>query len=1456
MSKFVDFFTKEIYNKASPGVKDFIDAMSDFRMNFYEIIEKPDAELDKEITKIFAGLTVEDFEELGMLKKTHKKKTDRIKKKKTSRRLGWKRTKPYDVIEDPQLSQGDIPQLLQGDESSTSIEVSNLAGKILSNEKKFGLLILESGNSSIVQWKCGTTPLPLPVYFSKQSTLVSAFTSALPFYHFDFSLYNGDPQKVLLFPPTSLLSFSASSSSFDVSSSCLIFAFILWDPSLVPLEDDTQPVAFNVSQCSNCASLPLTNQAFRLCPSVSSESASFTSPTESTPNSVSTQGYHPNGVKVIEPSIVDSTVESKVMMELQNPIDPKDMRGCKILSKTREIDIELDTKDVSSTRFALTVPAGVQPDNYYVLCSVDNADWSAHNWSLSVFDFRELTQLKDYSVEETQKAVIPRFIQPLPSQFSQDFYCQDDSGRYESLNASSLICSIRENSNRIWITVPTQTVRPSTSSPQIRSTLPSRDSCFARLNDDLLGLSLEATDGCFPEDSSICMGDSNSASVAFGSFPSLLPHSSITVKCLKSCKTTVEEPLNPIAPSFVVKYPEKTLSCGNAVFDIRQVFGDGRQSMQYQWKIRGPVDGLDPQLVNLINSFESRNLSIPCSWITRSLSLQVTACNFVSRCTTSSPLNISPSSSASLLSVSVSGLSSSVPYPSLPLVLTAEAVFYTCNGTFLPNDVRFNWFVNDSLAETSRQLVIPEFSYASFDLLAIRLTAEYQDESDASAHLKAEDERTITFGQMSLIGSVDCSYWTVAEEVELKVDGSSSRNPNDREGSVKHEWSCIEQKTREDICKQEAVNTHSAILRIPKGTLKANMIVNVSDVVTASNLSASSNCIISVVSEQIPQVDFQQLADTKINIDDYARINGIVERAICPLEVTWSVVTDNEITDFFDISQFLSSASTTFNNLSNMDVLVSLTIPPYLPELYPKWTGLQAGRKYRIRLSAKSPKGKSYSDIILTTNSPPQIGIIDISPFPPVSLSSPIVLSAGDGWTDPDLPLSYRFSVITYFDDNSTSTSSFPRSSTSFQTVFLPSADSSSQRDSYMVSLSVCDRYSSCSSSFSSPFTVLPPQNVSLAAQHLLTSINADVSNGNMLDAVDKVVVINEEINKMTIDMDTADRLVQMLLDTINNRSESILYVRVLDSSMKMLDIISPNTVSKITKAVDAYRLMKGGTQLKKKGDRQKRDVDNTDSGGSPNQVSTQDAHDMLRMYDMLLEKNQAVTDVFLLNIGDHLSAFCVQLDANSNRIIQAKGQGYTAIQAQSVNPSVENFTQIYYKIAGNAAERLNFSSSFGGNYTQYLCGVDLMCFHVCLATASISSVALSVNSDFQSHFFSPGSTPTLNQSVSDLYQISLLNPQTGDPISSLPIGIILYSVYIPLKNFTPSAYYGCFIYSSNSWDVKFCSADLYPVMFDDDVRSLRCSCTQPGMLRHSSKIYDFRQSNKFQCIPSRPSKP
>lgn len=45
----------------------------------------------------------------------------------------------------------------------------------------------------------------------------------------------------------------------------------------------------------------------------------------------------------------------------------------------------------------------------------------------------------------------------------------------------------------------------------------------------------------------------------------------------------------------------------------------------------------------------------------------------------------------------------------------------------------------------------------------------------------------------------------------------------------------------------------------------------------------------------------------------------------------------------------------------------------------------------------------------------------------------------------------------------------------------------------------------------------------------------------------------------------------------------------------------------------------------------------------------------MLNMYDLLLEKNQRIVDVYLLNIQDFLSTFCIQLDASSSRIMSAQ---------------------------------------------------------------------------------------------------------------------------------------------------------------------------------------------------------
>ncbi|PAV58767.1 hypothetical protein WR25_10830 [Diploscapter pachys] len=88
MGKFVDFFNKEIYDKASPRVKNFLNELDNFRKNFFENVVKSDAELEKEISKIFDGLTVEDFEEIKMLIEKLKEKVDEMNKEESLKMPG------------------------------------------------------------------------------------------------------------------------------------------------------------------------------------------------------------------------------------------------------------------------------------------------------------------------------------------------------------------------------------------------------------------------------------------------------------------------------------------------------------------------------------------------------------------------------------------------------------------------------------------------------------------------------------------------------------------------------------------------------------------------------------------------------------------------------------------------------------------------------------------------------------------------------------------------------------------------------------------------------------------------------------------------------------------------------------------------------------------------------------------------------------------------------------------------------------------------------------------------------------------------------------------------------------------------------------------------------------------------------------------------------------------------
>lgn len=114
------------------------------------------------------------------------------------------------------------------------------------------------------------------------------------------------------------------------------------------------------------------------------------------------------------------------------------------------------------------------------------------------------------------------------------------------------------------------------------------------------------------------------------------------------------------------------------------------------------------------------------------------------------------------------------------------------------------------------------------------------------------------------------------------------------------------------------------------------------------------------------------------------------------------------------------------------------------------------------------------------------------------------------------------------------------------------------------------------------------------------------------------------------------------------------------------------------------------GTMLHKKSSRPKRSMDLVSAmGGGSSGVSESIASTLLVAYDLLVSKNQNVVTVYLSNLVDLLSGFCVQTD--STRIMSASGQNFTTIQLQGLIPAYKSFLSTVYSLAGTNSKTVSF---------------------------------------------------------------------------------------------------------------------------------------------------------------------
>ncbi|VDL77991.1 unnamed protein product [Nippostrongylus brasiliensis] len=760
------------------------------------------------------------------------------------------------------------------------------------------------------------------------------------------------------------------------------------------------------------------------------------------------------------------------------------------------------------------------------------------------------------------------------------------------------------------------------------------------LSNDLLGLLIACGDACptglipcknvIAEYSAlgkgaVCIGDGDHVIVRFGKAATLGISDPVTV--LNTRLPLYVSKTIP-HPNFTLSYSSEVMSCMTEVLvEVKRVTGDGGRPLHYTWK----AVNASVELSRVFEGATNRTVSLPTKLLKHEVELSVTGCNFVNLCTTSDAIRLRPVTAEASLSVSLGGVSRSA-VPSTAIRIRAVPELSRCNEThtIVPNDAQYNWSINGQFVTNDDSYRIPAFAYGVGDSVDVVVEVNYRD-VPSTQHLRATVSETITFVAEELVAMVDAVSRTVAFDAAVVIDASGSKNPNERNGFVTHVWSCLNITSRKKCELPPLVELKSSILRIPARILNLGMSFNFSDNVRAENMSETVWSMVTIGPPKLPQISFIPFSSNKVSVGDYVRIQAFVTVQNSWLNTSWEIVRTSD-TGYINISTFLENPISSFTQAqlsASNRVAVSLTIPPVDINLYPNWTGLQPGVQYAIRLIANSSDGCSFADVQIVVNAPPTVGIVEVMPTEgAIALTTQIEFRMGDGWYDDDMPLQYRFGIVILMKDNSKQSYWFTRTASRQN-------PGCGKFVGFRALLEVCDLFSSCSVAESEMFEVSQSTNITVAIVDLVAAINSDMSNGNIFDSLINMHALDIQKCEKDFDTVTADKITTKLLLTLDEDSDSNDYKEVLSSASTIMNAVSPS------------------------------------------------ADDMLVMYDLLLDKNQRIVDVYMLNIHDFLSAFCIQLDTSSSRIMSAQGNGYTMIQAQSLVPGSQSFSNSSFSIAG-----------------------------------------------------------------------------------------------------------------------------------------------------------------------------
>ncbi|XP_076331475.1 uncharacterized protein LOC143236796 [Tachypleus tridentatus] len=620
----------------------------------------------------------------------------------------------------------------------------------------------------------------------------------------------------------------------------------------------------------------------------------------------------------------------------------------------------------------------------------------------------------------------------------------------------------------------------------------------------------------------------------------------------------IEEPLNPISPSFLLYGPREV--CGGEVnITVISIIGDGAAELKYFWSIF-PTD--KTSLVDhhkLIKEIEKRKKTlspriypIDSSKLSPDIDYIVLASaqnrfKFTSNKTIAHRIKRAGSSSlvATILGHHI---------VSAQKDNTFEANIEVCSGGNVTK-LEYSWSINSteySLARLKGKYVtLPKGTLRGNISYNITVTVSLNGSSE---FLQAMANHIFSVTMEPLQAIINTCNISVGDHQNFSLDGSQSFDPSNTAAEMQYKWICFLQNSSTECPLSPNMVTNSSILYVEGGSLKPAIYIFTLHI-TKDDRESNATAVVNIVSGHVPYVVIETGSNIRVNPTQDIIITGRITSDV-DVVIQWISLEGKGLatTNLSIVSPFAIPKTYT---APLVDRILPLVIPGSARTSHEasSWQGLQGNALYRFQLKAFQTDMTSvgYSDVFIRTNAPPAIPWLQIDPPEGNKSTTRFILNATEGWRDDpsDYPLKYVFYIGKDYKLR-TITAAPPV----VKDVIIPS-----KCPSHCVMLKVCDCFDSCS--FIQKKTNISWKSYLNEYEEIENLVTENLNFGNYDFALATALAGKENTSRSTL-------LIQSVIDNFSKHLISILNAEpgntvYINEALNLLEIIAKEGINSST---------------------------------------------------------------------------------------------------------------------------------------------------------------------------------------------------------------------------------------------------------------------------------------------------